>query len=144
MGEAKSGAGSTEDEPIKVLVVDDEPEILELVAPALRDQGYLVYEAENGDEAIDVIREFRPVVVVLDVMMPGLSGWEVCRMVRFDPDLEGVRIIMATGIGDVANAANSLLYGADDALDKPFRLDVLVQKVGALVDRTLGRSPSSS
>lgn len=132
---------SADDAPIKVLVVDDEPEILELVAPALRDEGYLVYEAENGDEAIDVIRELRPVVVVLDVMMPGLSGWEVCRMVRLDPELEDVRIIMATGIGDVTNAATSPLYGADDALDKPFRLDVLVQKVGALAERsrTAGR-----
>lgn len=119
----------------RVLVVDDEPEILELVVPVLRNQGYTVLEAEDGDQAIEIIEDKRPQVVVLDVMMPGMSGWEVCRYVRSRFELEDVRIIMATGIGPETNSATSPLYGADDAIDKPFRLEALVKKVNLLVDR---------
>ena len=140
-GGATSGGQGSESagDRVRVLVVDDEPEILELVVPVLRDRGYEVLEADNGDDAIEVIASERPTVVVLDVMMPGMSGWEVCRMVRSNPDLEEVRIIMATGIGEATNAATSPLYGADDALDKPFRLDTLVQKVDALVQASRGQ-----
>ncbi len=116
-----------------MLVVDDEPEILELVVPALRARGYEVFEAEDGDQAIETILVERPHVVVLDVMMPGLSGWDVCRYVRQRPELDRVRIVMATGIGELTNAATGPLYGADVALDKPFRLDTLLREVAALL-----------
>lgn len=120
---------------VRVLVVDDEPEILQLVGPVLQREGYEVYEADNGDDALQAIEGLRPQIVVLDVMMPGMSGWEVCRYVRSHPDLEGVRILMATGIGEQTNAATSPLYGADDYIDKPFRLDELVRRVDELVER---------
>ena len=120
---------------VRVLVVDDEHEIVTVVTQVLSQKGYSVFEATDGDEAIERILVHRPHVVILDVMMPGLSGWEVCRYVRQQPDLDGVRIIMATGIGEETNAATSPLYGADDELDKPFRLEVLAEKVEALVAR---------
>ena len=120
---------------VRVLVVDDEPEILQLVVPLLRNEGYTLFEAEDGDEAIELILVERPHVVVLDVMMPGMSGWEVCRYVRSRPELNDIKIIMATGIGEETNAATSPLYGADDSLDKPFRLEVLAQKVAKLASQ---------
>lgn len=120
---------------VRVLVVDDEPEILELAVPVLKSHGYVVFEAESGDEAIEAILVEQPHVVVLDVMMPGMSGWEVCRYVRARPELDGVRIIMATGIGEEINSATSPLYGADAFLDKPFRLDDLAREVSDLVAR---------
>jgi DNA-binding response OmpR family regulator len=114
---------------VRVLVVDDEEEVLDLLVPYLRSRGYTVSQAHDGDQALERILTERPDVVVLDVMMPGLSGWQIARYVRARKELDGVRIIMATGIGEETNAATSPLYGADAFLDKPFRLDRL--------DRTL-------
>ena len=123
--EASSSAIFSEPADVRILVVDDEPDVLALLVPFLRSQGYTVTEAENGDEALEKILTERPHIVVLDVMMPGLSGWEIARYVRERSELDPVRIIMATGIGKDTNAATSPLYGADAYLDKPFRLDAL-------------------
>lgn len=120
---------------VRVLVVDDEPDILELVVPVLEGEGYTVLEAIDGDIALEKILTEHPHVVVLDVMMPGLNGWEVARYVRERPQLSEVRIIMATGIGAETNAATSPLYGADAYLDKPFELKQLRDAVSALVER---------
>src|SRR5205823_15049485 len=98
---------------VRLLVVDDEPEVLNLLVPFLRKQGYTVSEAQDGDQALEKILTERPNIVVLDVMMPGLSGWEISRYVRERTELDPVRIIMATGIGKETNAATSPLYGAD-------------------------------
>jgi DNA-binding response OmpR family regulator len=116
------------------LVVDDEPEVLDLLVPFLKGQGYTVGEAADGDQALEKILTERPNIVVLDVMMPGLSGWEISRYVRERQELDPVRIIMATGIGKDTNAATSPLYGADRYLDKPFRLDALQQTVAEVIE----------
>lgn len=120
---------------VRVLVVDDEPEVLELLVPFLKKQGYTVSEAQDGDHALEKILTDRPNIVVLDVMMPGLSGWEISRYVRERRELDPVRIIMATGIGRDTNAATSPLYGADEYIDKPFRLDTLNKKVKDVIAR---------
>ncbi|MCK6549632.1 response regulator [Myxococcota bacterium] len=120
---------------VKILVVDDEPEVLELLVPYLKKQGYTVSEAQDGDQALEKILTERPNIVVLDVMMPGLSGWEISRYVREREELAPVRIIMATGIGKDTNAATSPLYGADASIDKPFRLDALHQLVRDVIAR---------
>lgn len=120
---------------IRLLVVDDEPEVLELLAPFLRRQGYTVSEAQDGDQALEKILTERPNIVILDVMMPGLSGWEISRYVRERSELDPVRIIMATGIGKETNAATSPLYGADAYIDKPFRLEALHRTVREVVSR---------
>jgi DNA-binding response OmpR family regulator len=106
----------------RVLVVDDEAEIAEMVTTYLSARGFEVTEAPDGDAALERILTERPQVVILDVMMPGLSGWEICKYVRERPELDDVRIVMATGIGPNANAATSTLYGADAYVDKPFDL----------------------
>jgi CheY-like chemotaxis protein len=118
---------------VRILVVDDEPEVLELLVPFLEKQGYTVSEALDGDQALEKILTERPNIVVLDVMMPGLSGWEISRYVRERAELDPVRIIMATGIGKETNAATSPLYGADAHIDKPFRLDALHRTVKEVI-----------
>ncbi|NJK89186.1 MAG: response regulator, partial [Myxococcales bacterium] len=121
--------------PLRVLVVDDEPEIRDLVVPFLRAFGYAVSEAGDGDHALETILTDRPDLVILDVMMPGLNGWEICRYVRERKELDSVRIIMATGLGHETNAATSPLYGADSYLDKPFDLRDLEAAVGDVCRR---------
>ncbi len=120
---------------VHLLVVDDEPEVLNLLVPFLRKKGYTVSEAEDGDQALEKILTDRPNVVLLDVMMPGLNGWEISQYVRDRPELDPVRIIMATGIGEEMNAATAPLYGADAYIDKPFRLEDVEKIVKDIVHR---------
>ncbi len=116
-----------------VVVADDDVEILTLVTRALRRMGLEVHEANDGEEALALIRRVHPVAVVLDVMMPGMSGWEVCRAIRDDQDLTSIGVLMLTGIGERLNEMTSPLYGADDSLDKPFDFDELEERVEALL-----------
>ena len=112
-----------------VLVADDEPSTRALVAGHLRSKGYKVLEAGDGDEAWEMAHEHLPHAVVLDVMMPGMSGWEVCRKIREAVSLNHTGVVMLTGIGENLNEMTSPLYGADAYVDKPFEFSVLDQKV---------------
>ncbi len=112
-----------------VLVADDEPSTRALVAGHLRSKGYRVIEASDGDEAWHLAHEHLPDCVVLDVMMPGMSGWEVCRKIREAVSLSHTGVVMLTGIGENLNEMTSPLYGADAYLDKPFEFVKLDQKV---------------
>ena len=120
---------------VHILVVDDEPEVLNLLVPYLRKRGFNVTEAEDGDQALERILTEHPDIVLLDVMMPGLNGWEISQYVRDRPELDHVRIIMATGIGSETNAATAPIYGADAYIDKPFRLEEVDQAVRGLIAR---------
>jgi DNA-binding response OmpR family regulator len=113
----------------KILVADDDLEILALVARHLSALPAEIVEASDGEEALRLARREKPALVVLDVMMPGMSGWEVCRAIREDESLENTGVIMLTGIGERLNEMTSPLYGADGFLDKPFELDDLTDKV---------------
>jgi len=119
----------TTDSMTKILVADDDLEILALVARHLSALPAEVVEASDGEEALRLARREKPDLIVLDVMMPGMSGWEVCRAVREDENLKGTGVIMLTGIGERLNEMTSPLYGADAFLDKPFELDHLSDKV---------------
>jgi DNA-binding response OmpR family regulator len=124
--------------PPVVLVADDEPTMLELVARHLRsmDRPKLeVIEASDGDEAWRLARERLPDLVVLDVMMPGMSGWEVCRKIRQDAALAHTGVLMLTGIGESLNEATSPLFGADDYIDKPFDLEQLDERIVNVLER---------
>lgn len=121
-----------------VLVADDEPTMLELVARHLRsiDQPKMeVIEASDGDEAWRIARDRLPDLVVLDVMMPGMSGWEVCRKIRQDAALAHTGVLMLTGIGESLNEATSPLFGADEYIDKPFDFEQLDEKVMNVLQR---------
>lgn len=123
----------------KILIADDDLEILTLVRERLRAPDVTVFVASDGQEAIDLARKERPQLVILDVMMPGLSGWEVCRAIRDDKNLADTAVLMLTGIGERLNELTSPLYGADAYLDKPFNFDDLDEKVEQLLRR---RRPS--
>ncbi len=120
---------TTDTEVTKILVADDDLEILALVARHLSALPAQIVEASDGEEALRIAKREKPNVVVLDVMMPGMSGWEVCRAIREDESLARTGVIMLTGIGERLNEMTSPLYGADDFLDKPFELDDLEAKV---------------
>jgi DNA-binding response OmpR family regulator len=118
--------------PPLVLVADDEPSMLELVARHLRtmnDPKLEVIQASDGEEAWRLAQEHLPDLVVLDVMMPGMSGWEVCRKIREDIALAHTGVLMLTGIGENLNQMTSPLYGADAFIDKPFEFDDFDEKV---------------
>ncbi|HMJ11134.1 MAG TPA: response regulator, partial [Polyangiaceae bacterium] len=122
-----------------VLVADDEPSTLALVSGHLRGKGYRVIEATDGDQAWELAHEHLPHLVVLDVMMPGMSGWEVCRKIREAVSLAHTGVVMLTGIGENLNEMTSPLYGADAYVDKPFEFSELDEKIqGALAQRQGG------
>ncbi|MBK8256383.1 MAG: response regulator [Polyangiaceae bacterium] len=124
-----------------VLVAEDEPAMLNLVTSHLRSRGFEVIEASDGDEALELAQKHRPNLVVLDVMMPGMSGWEVCKRVKADKErLSGTGVIMLTGIGETLNDMTSPLFAADGWLDKPFQLEHLDAKI----DEVRGRLPAPS
>ena len=115
-----------------ILVADDDVEILGLVTRHLRTLDVKILEASDGEEALKIARREKPNLVILDVMMPGMTGWEVCRAIREDESLANLGVIMLTGIGERLNEMTSPLYGADEYLDKPFEfkdLDALVRRV---------------
>jgi DNA-binding response OmpR family regulator len=114
-----------------VLVADDEPTMRELLVRHLRTltPPLEVIEASDGEEALRVARERLPDLVVLDVMMPEMSGWEVCKKIREDISLAHTGVVMLTGIGEKLNEMTSPLYGADAFIDKPFEFGELDEKV---------------
>ncbi len=131
--------------PAVVLVADDEPTMLELVVSHLRsvEQPKLeVIEASDGDEAWKLARERLPDLVVLDVMMPGMSGWEVCRKIRQDAGLAHTGVLMLTGIGENLNEATSPLFGADEYIDKPFDFERLDEKIKSVLQRRAAQRES--
>ena len=116
-----------------ILVADDDVEILALVTRHLRNFEAKLLEASDGEEALRVARREKPDLVILDVMMPGMSGWEVCRAIREDTTLSHTGVIMLTGIGERLNEMTSPLYGADDYLDKPFDFSDLDAKIRSVL-----------
>lgn len=119
----------------RVLIADDDLEILGLTRSLLRRRGFEVYEASDGDEAMRQLLENHPDLVILDVMMPGQSGWEVCRSIRESDSLKDTGVIMLTGVGERLNEMTSPLYGADAYLDKPFEFAALDQLISQVLDK---------
>jgi DNA-binding response OmpR family regulator len=118
---------------LKVLVAEDEPAMLSLVARHLRRLGFSVTEASDGDSAWDLAQQVRPDLVLLDVMMPGMSGWEVCKRLKGDgiesAPFRRTGVVMLTGIGDNLNEMTSPLFEADAWLNKPFYFPDLERKI---------------
>jgi DNA-binding response OmpR family regulator len=113
----------------KVLIADDEPNILISLEFLMKREGHAVLLARDGHEALDLIRRERPALVLLDVMMPGRSGFEVCQAVRADEALSGTRILMLTAKGRDTDIAQGLGVGADGYVTKPFSTKELAARV---------------
>src|SRR6187431_1275004 len=127
-----------------VLVADDEPSMVAMLSSHLRSKGFSVLEASDGDQAWELAHEHLPNLVLLDVMMPGMSGWEVCRKIREAVSLAHTGVIMLTGIGENLNEMTSPLYGADAHIDKPFEFSHLDLKISESLEKrrtgTFGRA----
>ncbi|MBM4060351.1 MAG: response regulator [Planctomycetes bacterium] len=104
----------------RILVVDDEPFICRSLTFVLRKDNYLVFEARNGEEALAAIREHKPDLVFLDVMMPKINGFEVTAQVRADPALANVKIVLLTAKGQDCDREVGKTAGANDYMTKPF------------------------
>jgi len=119
----------------RVLVVDDEPDIVALVAYHLAKSGYSVSTATNGSEGLAIARRDKPALVVLDLMLPGLSGYEVMEQLRAEPATSRVAVLMLTARREEGDRIQGLTLGADDYLTKPFSPQELVLRVGAILRR---------
>ena len=129
-----------------VLVVDDEEDILELVTYNLAKEGYQVSAASTGEEGLNLVRSRKPDLVVLDLMLPGTDGLEICRAIKADPKTNKTPVIMLTAKGEEADIVQGLELGADDYITKPFSPRVLLARVKAVLrrDASGGRNPKTS
>lgn len=117
----------------KILIADDEPNILISLEYLMKREGYEVVVARDGDEALAAIRRERPALVLLDVMMPGKTGFEVCDLVRADAELAATKIVLLTAKGRDTDIAKGLAIGATDYITKPFSTRELAQRVRELL-----------
>lgn len=122
----------------RILVVDDDRQIVRLVRAYLEQAGYDVQTAYDGETALQAIRRDRPDLVVLDLMLPGRDGWEITRVLREDPALAGIPIIMLTARVEDTDKIVGLELGADDYVTKPFNPRELVARVRAVLRRING------
>jgi two-component system alkaline phosphatase synthesis response regulator PhoP len=122
----------------KILVVEDEKDIRDLVRYNLEQEGFSVLEAEEGELALALVRRERPALVVLDVMLPGMSGLDICRTMRLEEESARVPILMLTARAAEVDKIVGLEMGADDYVTKPFSPRELVARVKAVLRRALG------
>ncbi|OGA97286.1 MAG: two-component system response regulator [Burkholderiales bacterium RIFCSPHIGHO2_12_FULL_69_20] len=119
---------------VKILIADDEPNILISLEYLMKREGFEVHLARDGREALAVLQQERPRLVLLDVMMPHLSGFEVCQALRADEALKDTLVLMLTAKGRDTDVAKGLGVGADGYMTKPFSTKELVQKVRSLLE----------
>lgn len=119
----------------RILLVDDEADILEFLSYNLRKEGFDVKCARNGLEAMDISVQFRPDLIILDVMMPGMDGYEACRQIRSHPDLKETVVAFLTARGEDMSQVEGFDSGADDYIRKPVRPRVFISRVKALLRR---------
>lgn len=124
----------TKEDPKRILVVDDEPNINDLISTSLKFSGFDVRSAMNGAQALTIAEEFKPHALVLDVMMPGMNGFEVCEKLRKDGLKVGVLFLTAKDSTD--DKVTGLTIGGDDYMVKPFSLEELIARVRAILRRT--------
>jgi DNA-binding response OmpR family regulator len=127
--------------PTKILVIDDDSAVTDLLSLLLKSQGFDVTATNNSTEGLNLVRENQPDLLVLDLMMPEIDGWEVCKAVRAFSD---VPIIVLSALNDPSMIASVLDSGADDYLTKPTPSRVLVAHINRLIHRTGTPRPSSS
>lgn len=116
-----------------ILVADDDADIVAMLDLRLSSQGYDVVSAMDGDTALAQARAHQPRVMLLDVMMPRRTGWEVAKTLKGDAATRDIKIIMLSAIGSTVNDATSPLYGADAHMDKPFDFDRLESLIASMV-----------
>ncbi len=119
----------------RILIADDEPNIVVSLEFVLGREGFVVAAARDGDEALRQVAAFKPDVLLLDIMMPKKSGYEVCEALRADPALAGLVVVMLTAKGRDAEVARGLAIGADAYITKPFSNKELVARIKSLLEQ---------
>lgn len=125
-----------------ILIADDEPDILEILNFNLASEGYQVIKAANGNEAVDLAKKHKPDLIILDVMMPAKTGFEVCKILRSNNEFENTIIIFLTALNDESTEIKGLETGGDDYITKPISPRVLISRVNALFRRIIKETGS--
>src|SRR5712691_6312180 len=129
------------DRPL-VLIADDDDDVVQLLKLYLRPLDVEFLQAKDGEEALAIAQSRLPAVVLLDVMMPKRSGWEVCQALKAVQRTSQIAVVLVTGRGDVKDRLTGLQLGADDYLVKPFNRDEVVKRIGALLHRKHREPPA--
>ncbi len=132
MNEARSQENQP---PLKALVIDDEDTIIDLIKLGLKYEGFQVESAADGPEGLTAAQRIDPDVIILDLMLPGMDGLEVCRQLRLNPTTRDIPVLMLTARGQVHDKVTGLETGADDYLPKPFNFEELVARIRAILRR---------
>lgn len=122
--------------PKKILVVDDEKDIVDLITFNLEKEGFAAIKAYDGEKALELVKAKKPDLVILDLMLPGIRGLEVCKFIRKNRETETLPIIMLTAKGDQVDKILGLEMGADDYVTKPFNVGELIARVRAVLRRS--------
>lgn len=130
------------EEKVKILVVEDEASIRKFITINLERNGFAVYEADSGEKALDLAQACCPSVMVLDIMLPGMDGFDVCKKIR--QDMPEMAVIMLTARAQDVDKITGLELGADDYMIKPFNPRELVARIRAILRRTDGTKPAES
>ena len=125
------------DIPKRILVVDDEADIVELVTYNLKKEGFIVDSVSDGESALTKVRKEKYSLLILDLMLPGIQGIEICRILRNDPKTAGIPVIMLTAKGEEVDKILGLELGADDYVTKPFSPRELIARVKAVIRRSI-------
>ncbi|MHB8883147.1 MAG: response regulator transcription factor [Thermodesulfovibrionales bacterium] len=123
----------------RVLIVDDEPNIVLALELLMKRDGYETLSVDDGQKAFEAVKEFRPDLVILDIMMPKMDGYEVCQRIRADDQLRDVSIIMLTAKGREVEKEKGMALGADLYITKPFSTREVMLKVREILDRRTDR-----
>ena len=122
--------------PKEILIVDDEPDVVVPIQFLMEQQGYFVMVAQRGEDALDLIYQYKPDLVILDILLPGIDGYEVCEIIRLNPSYRDVKIIFLTARDREVDIAKGLSLGADAYITKPFSNTELVTTVRELLEET--------
>ncbi len=120
----------------QILIVDDEPNVVVPIQFLLQQQGYKVLIAERGEDALEFIYQYKPDLVLLDIMLPGIDGYEVCEIVRLNPNYRKVKMIFLTAKGREVDIDNGMALGADDYITKPYTNTELMTKLKKVLETT--------
>lgn len=120
----------------EILIVDDEPNVVVPIQFLMEQQGYRVMIAERGEDALDLIYQYKPDLVLLDIILPGIDGFEVCEIIRLNPEYRNIKIIFLTALGREEQIARGLTLGADAYITKPYSSDELIAKVKEILEET--------
>ena len=122
--------------PHTILIVDDEPNIVVPLQFLMEQNGYSVIVAQSGEEALESVSKYKPALILLDIMLPGIDGFEVCEIVRLNPEWKGIKIIFLTAKGRDVDIAKGMVLGADEYITKPFSNKQIVESVKRLLEES--------